>query len=226
MQAELHIRKRPFLSRRHLGCTSFQLNTDCAALLRWKSPRGVFQKGVFQSLRACSSASGRNPASCSAGFCHQMAKRRWGIVGSTCRRMPQPREGALGWPWGQTELWCQICSARVQFVGVGMGRSAWWEISHPSVRLSGSHGSGKDLGQELVRVLGWKPGLSEGPQGGFQGCFSPAVPRAMSQSVCGPTRATWELVGCEHDTLLLALKPHSSEEVVTSPQKNNPEEPI
>lgn len=54
-----------------------------AALLLWKPSRGVFQRGFFQSLRVCSSI----PASCSAEFCHQMAKQRWGTAGSTWRRM-------------------------------------------------------------------------------------------------------------------------------------------
>lgn len=79
---------------------------------------------------------------------------------------------------------------------------------------------------------GGSPGCLKAPRVGFKDVSAQPCPglqqpdRAVSQSVCGPTRAAWELVGCEHDTLLPALKPRSSKEVVTSPQKNNPEEPI
>lgn len=128
--------------------------------------------------------------------------------------MPQPPEGHWG---GQTELWCHICSARVQFVGVGvgLGRSARWEIFHPWVRLSGSHGSGKDLGQELVCVLGWKHRLSE-PRVGFRDVPDKLCP-GLCKSVpefCGPPGATRELQGCEQGTLRPALKPCSSEKVL------------
>lgn len=102
--------------------------------------------------------------------------------------------GALGWPWGQRELWCQICSGRVQFVAVGAGRSAWWEIFHPWVRLSGSHGVGRIKGRSWFMFQGGSWGYLKDLR--FQGSFSPAVPSAVqepdsavSQSVCGPTGA-------------------------------------
>lgn len=90
--------------------------------------------------------------------------------------------------------------------------------------------SGKDLGQELVHVLGWKQGLSEGSRVGFRG-VQPSCAQcgartgsAVSYSVCvpqclaAPGMTAGTSASCT-ETLLI-------EKVVTSPDRNNPEEPI